>query len=201
MHKATIRYAVSLNDTWKLSKEDIINLRTGICSKQFQNKLLTEDKITQFHGCKLRNVYVKCDTNEVVFIIEPDWTSKSISLISVIEPNNDFFEKYLYENIISELIESGRISNNNLEVASPFIDTTDLHPDEVLSTILPVPTPDLRLGNETMVVYCCPRCKKVIKYAIKRKHGINHCPECNNPITIGGTKLVSIKEDDMNDGN
>lgn len=197
MHKVLISYAIDLNNTWKLSKEDIINLRTGICSEQFQNKLSYEDKITQFHGCRLRNVYIRCNTNELVFIIEPDWTSKSVGLISVIEPNNDFFEKYLYENIVLELIELGRISNANLSI---YNKPNWIVPNEFLATILPFPFPTLDLVNTEQETYICPYHKCKITYAIK-KGQINYCPKCNNPIAIGGTKLVSIKEDDMNNGN
>lgn len=203
MHKASIRYAIDLNNTWNLSKEDIIDLRTGICSRQFQKKLSEEDKVTQFHGCRLRNVYVKCDTNELVFIIEPDWTSKSIGLISVIEPNNDFFEKYLYENIVLELIELGRISNANLSIDNE--DKSDWNknnkenfPYESLAFILPFPMLDLT--NTEQETYICPHHNCKITYAIKKGH-IDYCPKCNQPISISGTNLVSIKEDDMNDGN
>ena len=196
MHKASIRYAVDLNNTWDLNKEDIIDLRTGICSREFQKKLSEEDKITQFHGCKLRNVYVKCDTNELVFIIEPDWTSKSVGLISVIEPNNEFLEKYLYKNIVLELIEVGRISNTNISIetdedALKWIKNNkmiDKFPYESLTTALPFPILDLESKDKD--TYICPHNKCKLKYVVKKGH-INYCPKCNKPISIRGTSLVS----------
>lgn len=111
MHKVTIRYAVDFKETWNLSEEEVINLRTGICSMQFQKRLLEEHESLKFHYIILRNLYVKCDTNEVVFIFEPDWSSKYVFDISIIDPNNRFLENYLYDNIIKEIIEIGKFCN------------------------------------------------------------------------------------------
>ena len=175
-----------------------MNLRTGICSGQFQKRLLEEHESLKFHSMILRNLYVKCDTNEVVFIFEPDWGSKYVfGVVSIIDSNNRFLENYLYDNIITEIIKIGIYCNKGLNASKDKIklDISKLNLPPLMS--LPVAFP---INSSEKNIYLCPHHGCRMEFGVRKGH-FTHCPICDNPIALIGTGLKIIREEDLSDGN